>query len=79
MDLEGISVLLTEQGWALLESLPPVVATLDSVIAGYTALAEIFLPRAKALAAATGARWPTEYERATVSYFERSLGVTLSI
>ena len=23
MDLEGISALLTEQGWALLESLPP--------------------------------------------------------
>jgi hypothetical protein len=69
---------LTNEQNALLESLPPVVATLDSVIAGYVALAEIFLPRAKALAAATGAEWPTDYERATVSYFERSVGVTIT-
>jgi hypothetical protein len=56
-----------------------VTATLDSVIDGYLALAEIFLPRAKALAAVTGAPWPSEYEHATVSYFERSLGVTLAV
>jgi hypothetical protein len=68
---------LTDEQNALLESLPPVVATLDSVISGYIALAEIFLPRAKALAIATGADWPTDYEQATVSYFERSLGITL--
>jgi len=69
---------LSDEQNALLESLPPVVATLDSVIDGYIALAEIFLPRAKALAARTGAEWPTDYERATVEYFEHSLGVTVN-
>jgi hypothetical protein len=70
---------LTDEQNTLLESLPPVVATLDSVIEGYIALAEMFIPRAKALATATSAAWPTEYEEATVAYFERSLGVTLAI
>jgi hypothetical protein len=69
---------LSDEQNALLEALPPVVATLDSVIEGYVALAEIFLPRAKALADRTGAEWPHDYERATVAYFERSLGVTIN-
>jgi hypothetical protein len=70
---------LTDEQNEPLETLPPLVATLDSVIEGYVALAEVFLPRAKALAARTGADWPSDFERATVSYFEHSLGVTLDI
>jgi hypothetical protein len=46
---------------------------------GYIALARIFLPRARALAARTGATWPEVYERASVGYFERMLGVSLDL
>jgi hypothetical protein len=69
---------LTDEQNALLESLPAVSATIDSVIDGYVALARTFLPRARALAERTGESWPVEYERASVRYFERSLGVDIS-
>jgi hypothetical protein len=58
---------------------PPVAATVDSGVAGYVALARLFLPRARALAARTGAAWPEAYERASVGYFERMLGVSLDL
>ena len=70
---------LSDEQNALLESLPPLVASLDSVIEGYVALAEAFLPRARRLAAATAAPWPAEYERASVSFFERMVGVKLRV
>lgn len=68
---------LTEEQYSVLTGLPPLEATLDSVIDGYVALGRAFLPRARRLAAATGAVWPEAYERASVSYFERSLGVSI--
>ena len=68
---------LTEEQNQLLASLPPLVATLDSVIEGYVALARAFIPRAKALAGRTGATWPAAFELASVTYFERSLGVKI--
>jgi hypothetical protein len=37
---------LSDEGNALLESLPPLIATIDSAIDGFLAVAEIFLPRA---------------------------------
>jgi hypothetical protein len=70
---------LTEEQYSVLTGLPPLHATLDSVIDGYVALSRAFLPRARRLAAATGATWPEAYERASVSYFERSLGVNVGI
>ncbi|HUQ63310.1 MAG TPA: hypothetical protein VM121_06135 [Acidimicrobiales bacterium] len=70
---------LTEEQNTLLESLPPLAPNLDSIIDGYVALAEAFLPRAKRLAAATGAPWPAEYEEASVAYFERMIGVALRL
>ena len=68
---------LSDEQNRLLESLPPVAATIDSGIDGYVALARAFLPRARALAAATGATWPAAYEAASVGYFERMLGARL--
>ncbi len=58
---------LTDEQNAILESLPPLSPSIDSVIDSFVALAEVFLPRAKRLAKATGARWPAEYEQAAVS------------
>jgi hypothetical protein len=70
---------LTDEQNAVLASLPPVGPTWDSIIDGYVALARAFLPRARALAAATGAEYPTEYERATVAYFERMTGARIGL
>ena len=70
---------LTDEQHAVLESLPPLSPSIDSAIDGYVALAEAFLPRARRLAEATGVPWPRDYERATVSYFERSIGVKLGV
>lgn len=70
---------LNAEQHALLESLPSVAPTIDSAIEGYCVLAEAFLPRARRLAEMTNAEWATEYERATVSYFERSIGVRLRL
>jgi len=70
---------LTDEQNAILQSLPPLSPSIESAIDGFVALAEIFLPRAKQLAKATGTRWPEDYERATVSHFERSVGVRLAL
>ncbi len=70
---------LTDEQNQLLESLPPVAATIESGIEGYVALSRIFLPRARALAQLTGATWPEAYERASVQFFERMTGATLQL
>lgn len=70
---------LTDEQNELLESLPPVAASIGSGIDGYVALARIFLPRARALAERTGGDWPAAYERASVRFFERMTGAELAI
>jgi hypothetical protein len=74
-----LRVHLTDEQNELLEGLPPVEATIDSGIDGYAAIARVFLPRARALAALTGATFPVAFERAAISYFERMLGVSLGV
>ena len=70
--------LSTEQR-GILESLPPLAPTFDSVIEGSLAIAQVFLPRAKALARRTSVPWPRELERATLAHVERGLGVDLGL
>lgn len=70
---------LSSEQVRLLEALPPIMPTVDAVVACETALARIFLPRGRALAARTGARWPAELEAATLAHVERGLGVALAI
>jgi hypothetical protein len=70
---------LSDEQHAVLLGLPPLAPTIDSVIDGYSALARAFVPRARALAVATGDPWPSAYESASVGYFERSLGVSLQL
>jgi hypothetical protein len=55
---------LTEQQRAELETVPPLAATRASVLEVQGALARIFLPRARALAAARGVAWPHDFEDA---------------
>lgn len=40
---------------------------------------QAFLPRAERLAAATGARWPAVYARASVAHFEQAVGIRLQV
>jgi hypothetical protein len=70
---------LTDEQNDLLETLPPLTATWDSILDSYIALAKLFLPRARRLAAQTGADWPAQYEQATIAYFERMLGVDIGL
>ena len=70
---------LTDEQNLVLTSLPPLTATWDSIIDNYVGLARIFIPRARRLADQTGATWPAEYEQATISYFERMLGVDVGL
>jgi hypothetical protein len=70
---------LTDEQNAVLESLPPLRADWDSIIACYIALARAFLPRARRLADATGAAWPAAYEQATITYFESMLGAQIGL
>ena len=60
---------------ARLESLPPLVAQRASVIEGHRALAELFLPRARRLAAEIAMVWPSDFEEATRRYLEANLQV----
>lgn len=68
--------LSAEQQQVLLD-LPPIAPTVDSVISAEIAIAREFIPRGRALAAATGAVWPEALEDATVAHFERSFGATI--
>jgi hypothetical protein len=59
----------------VLESLPPLVATVDSVVDAQLHLARIFIERGRALAARLGEPWPEELERATLRHVEGGLGI----
>jgi predicted nucleotidyltransferase len=69
--------LLDAEQRAQLESLPPLVAQRASVIEGHRALAELFLPTARRLAAEIAMVWPSDFEEATRRYLEANLQVRL--
>jgi hypothetical protein len=68
---------LTAEQRAELEAVPPLAATRASVLAANGALARIFFPRARALAAARGVDWPHDFERAVRSVLARELGLAI--
>jgi hypothetical protein len=65
---------LTAEQRTFLESLPPVAARRDSVIKFNQRVAAEFIRRGRALAATTGADWPSDLEVATLAYLQRELG-----
>jgi predicted nucleotidyltransferase len=67
--------LLTSDQHGLLSALPPVSATRDSALAGHQALARLFLPLARELAAQSGAVWPVAFEDATRRHLARTIGM----
>ena len=60
-----------------LETLPALAPTRASVIEAHGALARVFLPRAKAMAAARGLVWPHEFEHAVRSALARELDLAV--
>jgi hypothetical protein len=73
----SLSRVLPSEDIALLAALPAPRATRDELFAANVALAEVFLPRARALADACGAVWPEALEAEMRATLHRSLGVTL--
>jgi predicted nucleotidyltransferase len=69
--------LLTPEQHDLLSALPPVSATRDSALTGHQALAKLFLPLARELAAQSGADWPTAFELVTRRHVARSIGLEI--
>lgn len=63
----------------ILARLPQVAADRASVIAANLAMAELFLPRARALAREVGAAWPDAFEAATRAHLRRELGLELPV
>jgi predicted nucleotidyltransferase len=72
-----LNPLLSAEQRALLEGLPPVAATRESVIDANRAMADAFLPCARALHEELGLDWPEEFERATLSHLENQVGLRL--
>ncbi len=65
--------LLTADQLAGLAAIPPQAATRAGVIEPNLAIAAVFLPRARRLAARIGMEWPTEFESATRRHLKRRL------
>jgi hypothetical protein len=70
---------LTVEQRTVLESLPPVAPTRESVIAFDRLVAAEVRRRGRALAAATGNAWPAAFESATYGYLRRELGVDFDV
>jgi predicted nucleotidyltransferase len=68
---------LTQHQIATLKSLPLLEATWSSIFGRTKAIAEQFLPRARALAEELGAAWPQEFERVTLAHLEEKLGLKI--
>ena len=66
---------LPPDGRALLEGLPPLAADRASILAANAALAEAFLPRARALASRHDVPWPEALEAATRAHLRRALSL----
>jgi hypothetical protein len=69
--------MLTAEQRADLSTLPAIAADRASIVAGTTAFARLFLPRARRLAAEIDMDWPTDFEDATRRHLLKSLGLQL--
>lgn len=70
------ALLSAEQRRALLD-LPPLAPTRGAIIAGHTAIARLFLPHARRLAATHGLAYPEAFEQATLAHLQRTIGIAL--
>lgn len=61
----------------VLQAIPRPLPTRDGILASHLATAAEYLPRARALVAASGGQWPEAFERATEAYLRKHLGIGL--
>ncbi len=66
---------LTEEQRLVLETLPQAAPARESLLAANMVMAQIFLPRARRLAAHAGIPWPEAFEAATRAHLRVELGV----
>ena len=62
---------LTDEQQEILKSLPAVSDDMETIIAFTSAIAEVFLPRARHLVESIDGIWPVAAEQATLAYFQR--------
>jgi predicted nucleotidyltransferase len=67
--------LLTHTQRRQLEALPPIGADRDSLLHATAAVADLFMPLARALAAESGTSWPVAFEAATRKHLADNLGL----
>ncbi|WP_158645580.1 nucleotidyltransferase domain-containing protein [Stackebrandtia albiflava] len=72
-----LSPFLTGEQRHVLDTVPGAGPEPAEIIAAHRHLAADFIPRGRALAAATGNPWPEALERATLAHLRRHLGMTL--
>ncbi|HEV2557441.1 MAG TPA: nucleotidyltransferase domain-containing protein [Microvirga sp.] len=73
-----LSRALSPDQMRVLEAVPFPQPEPASIIAAHLAVARLFLPRAKALAARAGVPWPQAFEEATRAHLERELKVEVT-
>jgi hypothetical protein len=69
---------LTSAQREAIESLPPIRADEQAVIAVHMAIAALYLPAAKGLSKELGVAWPEELERTVLEHLEQRTGARLS-
>jgi hypothetical protein len=75
--VKRIYVDLPQADREVLQSIPRPGPTREGILASHLATAAEYLPRARALVAATGGDWPEAFESATEAYLFEHLGVGL--
>lgn len=74
--VKRLAQMLSDEQKRAIVALPPFASNREAAFAANKALAQAFIPRAKALAAQLGAQWPEAFEAGTRAYLEREIGFT---
>lgn len=75
--VKRVPQMLNAEQTRVIEALPPLAAERESLLAFNRAIAAVFLPRAKAVAARDGVTWPEAFEVATRAHLKRTLDVDI--
>lgn len=68
---------LTAEQISLLESIPPLSAQQEPVMAANKMIAQIFLSRARLLAVKINALWPEEFEKLTLTHLRKNINFSI--
>jgi len=75
----SLSKSLTNEQLSRLESLPPISADPAAIMTANKAIAEEFLPRARAIVDKSSEKWPEEFESQTLAHLKSSLNLEVEI